>query len=397
MELMDYLRSQGGIDPVRKVALGIWDEPRIWNKRASQIRKAGDTKRALHRFGNQWESAAYKKENAHGQVTLRRVIDFLSNPLAYHVSRTLELDQEEDAGALEIKDEPLDISSLQWASLQKELWEVLLKEVFPNNDSICPEEETLRNELRREADRLCGEAEIGGNLPLAPFSQWVRDDLQAWIPEAVNTALELRAQYSNHFYVGQTDLSLGREGGRATLSLGEYTMSVPVAMALVPRDAVSPVVVLKLEKTKKIAENLPLLCTGYCMAMVQANVHLVQLPRDGGKLEAIACRPITDDLRDQVQEYLITIINDMQAGSAEHLPFDTVVKAFGATKTKEEAPDVQKISVEKLEEIAAGHYTAYKNFNPAWKLVEARFPEQSKVQDLIQRRLQPILEGWFHG
>jgi exonuclease V gamma subunit len=345
---------------------------------------------------------------------------FFSNPLEYHLSKTLGAESDELPATMSATDEPLKSGALAISGLQKSVWMELLLLIFPESkDNEITDTGVLRDRAANIAAGIYGNFFAEGKTPEAQFSQMEKRNLIAWAKNCAEASLDLRKTFFNHRLLSGADLSLELPGvsGELTVIMNDGRICAVECrhnFILVPRHWNSQgtsVGILNIRKKGKARDNPDLWLTGVVQWLAlrrysrreSIDIRLIQLNR-GDEKERVAfdSAAMKHECGKDLDGWLKSQISAMVLEHcADHFPFAVVQELTGQNRDgsrdwKQRWSNVTKENIEeKLADTEHGSYICYLE---SLRLVEARIPdiEDDKLCELAQARFGPMLEGWVH-
>jgi exonuclease V gamma subunit len=350
-------------------------------------------------------------------TTLYDLQRFFSNPLEYHLYRTLGIDLDEESATMSATDEPLDSGALALSKVQKSIWTKVLRAIFPAEVKDAVIDEAGLTEIAvQEAGRAYDEHVWAGGAPEAQIGTLERSSVVHWAAECAGPALALVNEFKNHTLLENADLSLGRSREQSRLAIyvpdtGECTIEGRHGLALVPRndsgnDAVMGIVGIK--KEGKAEENPDLWLAGVVQWLVEQerkpgySVKLAQLNRENDRKIRVTVALFNSSLeiKDRIEAWLRDRLVEMLAKRcSDHLPF-AVVQSL-VKQTKEPVPwDLlwARVSAENIgDKLADEDHPVYRCYLPAFNLTDARIPDvkDDGLRERARSRFAPMLEGWL--
>jgi len=346
---------------------------------------------------------------------------FFANPLEYHLTRTLNLEIDDDAQTMSASDEPLLSNALDVSSLQKKILIQLLQKIFPAQGEQPLRDEALLNLfVNNLVTQIHNEFVLQGQSPEAQFALMERDQLQNWGSQIATTFLHSSCidDFADHQFVQGTDLSLGRAGANAILQQcisATETCQVECihAMALVPHEwkiQENHVALFALKSQGEAKQNADLWLEGvlqYLHGQSACEITFMQINRQDCSLSQAKFKS-DPELWSKVNAWLSRMLAQMLVeGVTDHFPYAVVRDCVTGTKKLEELSwkdrwrMVTRTSLnEKLSDEDRG---SYRVFFEEFSLVETELPctefladRDQALQKLAQERFAPMLEGWVH-
>ena len=378
-----------------------------WNPEEITLARLAAKERVHHRHDLAKPGITVRGDNGPPLATLYELRLFFSNPLEYHLVRTLGIEQDEAPGTMSATDEPLESGALFIALLQKDIWALLLRHVFPekNTEELLDPAE-LGSLAVAEAERLYAHHAASGGAPEAMPGIMERDFLLKWASMCLHTVLSLRNDFSDHRFIENSDCALGREEHNGVLQVPlttgtEGTVECRHRMALVPRESGPSGVtgIIAVKKEGKAIDNPDLWLEGALQWLWEqqhppgSRIALVQLNRGNGTtiwISSDVVRLLADascnDIQPEMMRWLAGMLIQMkQSRCSEHLPFVEVKKFWG------------NLSCDQIAEDLASDYSAYHSYLPVFALVDARVPDLSaeELESLARSRYAPMLDRWL--
>jgi exodeoxyribonuclease V gamma subunit len=423
LELEEYLMGQGLIDTAgnsRKCSARR-DIPWVAHEALDAARKAGRKHGTWDREQKELAAASLKERVGHRSdlyvngslstgervnppvktVDIRALAHFLSNPLEYHLCRTLGIWNDEAPGDMAATDEPLDSGKLNISALRKETWTEILYAIFTGGPASC------RNSAKDIANEVYDDYVDSGQAPEGHICRMEREELVKWAEAYADNAPELLDdnRFPNHRLVEKYEF---------TLPCGEFMVNVCHQLAIVPKDAGSQghkTGVLDFDKTGKPADNLKLWLYGLATLLYEAKsggarrpVALVTLnhgekPKGGKSMIQVSYMNMDERGQSVAEEWLAGIIAQMlMEKHREYLPFDAIADILKPDKKGDEGYEkrLQRLTAGALRDsIARGSYVTYKE---AFKLTDAKPAEMDddKLRLLADSRYALFFGRRFH-
>jgi exodeoxyribonuclease V gamma subunit len=322
-------------------------------------------------------------------VDITDVKQFLSNPLEYHLCRTLGIRDNGDAGDMAATDEPID-SGYEIYELRKKVWIDILGAVFGTSHfpAFIP---NSHNDLAIDtADKVYDEHVDSGRAPEGHICRMEREELIEWAKKCAAATLDLLGLFprqSRRFV----------ENNVFSLPCGDFTVNVCHRLTIVPDDADNQrhgIGVIAFDKAGKPAYNLKLWLDGLAAWLREMRdggksrpVALVSL-NHGDKPDVQTLNMITDKSKLQDAEgWLANTLKQMLVDKCcEHLPFAAIADIL----KKEELLTARSLRAH----LAKKEYA----YTEAFKLTDAKPPEldDGELRRVADSRYAPILGGWFH-
>jgi exonuclease V gamma subunit len=422
LELLAELKRQG-VEPLRRLPLSLWEDlpSRVWSETPLWLSAATREERAAWRFAPGPGRAAGGRELDAGVVSGAELQAFFSNPLKYHVAKSLGLRDGERLRSLDVKDEPLRTDGLDMALLQNALWARLLGVAFPERaeDALRSDDE-LEGAVSAAVEQLYLRHQGQGAAPLSPFDHVEKERLRHWGMQRISALAALRELgFADHRLVARCDLSLGRAQGAAALQLAGLQVRLWHDWVLVPRAGQGATGLVGFASKGEARDH-----SKAWLAAVLQGLHERSLPvemraspllmlqlnrgEEGNKM--VSGATVLDGAEpvwDKMEAYLVDLAGELRAGHAEHLPFATVqavlgdpLKQYFAARKNGAAPSdpFEHLSLAALQENLDSDYGAYRVYDDYWSAVEARLPvEEALVRALARKRFAPMLERWVHA
>jgi exonuclease V gamma subunit len=398
---------------------------RTWDPTEIELSRLSAGPRAIHRHelgGAKNSGTATIVTNGKETVALRTTLydlrRFFSNPLEYHLYRTLGIDLDEESAALTATDAPLDSGNLALAKMRRRIWTGILRVVFPDaeKDAVIGKAALLEI-ARSQAGCVYDEHAGTGGAPEAQIGAMERSSVINWAEECVGPTLELAGEFTNHTLHENVDFSLGRDGVRSRLSIqfpdrGECIIEGRHGLALVPRGeprdgAVTGIIGIKREGN--VEENPDLWIAGVVQCLVEQEqkpgygINLVQLNHSGDMKTGIFTMR-SQDIKKQIESWLCDrLIEMLEKRCSDHLPFG-VIQSLVKKPTGVKPPLPwdrlwQMVTAENIrEKLDNEDYPVYRCYLPAFDLTDARIPDigDDRLRALAKSRFSPMLEGWLH-
>ncbi|KMQ51483.1 Exodeoxyribonuclease V gamma chain [Chitinispirillum alkaliphilum] len=414
---------------------GSWDCTEVeLGKLAAKYEK----NRALHRHelvcrkDGSLFSPAIKKEFHTTYHDLKR---FITNPLEYHLYKTLNIDLEEESVTMGVTDEPLDSGNLALGGMQRNIWIRILEMLFPK---IRGAENSKKEEFSLKAERVAIQiydyhAATGG-APEGLLYKNEKRKLTEWAIQCCEKTQQLLELFDNHYLVVNTDFTLGRKGlsGDLTIKLdGEKRCFVECrhSLVLMPRDpAVNREIgILAVKKEGNVTDNHELWLAAVLQQIFNKGngicdrINLVQLNRDkiSVSCEQTLTPESTCDSSDNDDEYHEPAVLDVKCWlkriltmmliekCSQHLPF-VAVREITKKRKNDNAhfrERLKRISVESIGERINGNFSSYRCFLEAYKLTDAlvafseindKTEQNRKLAQLAAQLYEPVLKRSYY-
>ncbi|MBN2188760.1 MAG: exodeoxyribonuclease V subunit gamma, partial [Chitinispirillaceae bacterium] len=385
-----------------------WDSAEI-----ALARRAGEPGRKVHRFdlpSGRSDARAVPSSGVPLRTDFYHLRTFFTNPLEYHLSKTLGIELDEEEATSGASDEPLSSGAFAESSLRRMIWKKVLARVFPKEKGDeASDPAALAVEAQDAAGRMYDEHVARGRSPEAPFCRMEKQELGEWARECAATTLDLRGAFDDHWLWENAGLSLGREGMPDELSVnldggGVGTIGCRHRLVLLPRSPANKggcVGIVEVKKEGKARENQTLWLAGALQWMVEKeapgrmNIVLVQLNRGDGKKSRTGfdCLKIRDrcDNGSDIDAWLSGMLDEMLVKKcSDHLPFTVIQRLFKG--------EWNAITAEAVSGELEGNYSVYRCRLEAFKLSDARLPRVSdeELRKRSRERFAPLLEGWLH-
>jgi len=323
---------------------------------------------------------------------------FLSNPFEYHLSKTLMIRDDYDAGDMTATDEPLGSGNMKLSALRKKVWIEILNLIFkdtgteprPSPESVI---QSAADAAGKIADDIYKDHINSGQAPEGHFGYMEQEELKIWAKKCAEASDELIKCFPNHRF---KDMRRPPADGElpAFISCGDFTVNARHELTVTnnQRDSIG---VIAFDKKIKPADNIKLWLDGAMMWLDEM--------RNGGKRRQVVLVTLNHDDKPKVQTSFMTReggkLQDIEKWLAdmltqmlidknrEHLPFNVIADI---RKSDEE------LTVRSLKDRLAG----YKTYTPAFDLTDANTkpPEigDSELRELAESRYAPIIERWIH-
>ncbi len=404
------------LDSFRKAGRrhGTWSQAEI-----ELARLAGGTCRLTHRHDlahRKAPAAAPGTGPALFQTNLFHIRKFFSNPIEYHLSKTLGIELDESQASAQTADEPLASTALVLSSLQKEIWKALLARLFPaGGQTGVPDEEMLANEAQAIAQSLYGELVAAGQSPEAQFCRMEERKLLQWARQCAAATRALGKEFPKHALMENTDLSLGREGIAADLMIplsgaANCVVECRHPLVLVPREGGGAVGIIGFEKEGDAADNPGLWLAGALQWMTERQcatgweIRLVQLNRghEGKKKTGYDCSTLREPSGEgkDIGLWLGGLLQRMLAEKCcDHLPFAVIEKLTRQNKEGSLSWPQRwaRVTAAAIEEELSSDY-GYTCWLESFHLADVRIPPvcDRELRQSAKDRFAPMLERWFH-
>jgi exodeoxyribonuclease V gamma subunit len=362
------------------------------------------TLRRVQQAAGQARNGEHERSSAKN-VDIWDVKQFLSNPLEYHLCRTLGIRNDDDTGDMAATDEPLD-SGYKRAALRKKAWTEILGIVLTNNINTA---NIVDNSSIIDTAGKIYDAHINsGQAPEGHICRMEREELAKWAANCADAATALLADFPNHRLVEKYEFAL---------PCGEFTINARYPLTLIPKDTDNQHLatgVIAFDKAGKPVDNLKLWLDGLVMSLNEARnggarrpVALVSL-NHGDEPEAKTSFMSVDEngLRD-AETWLAGILKQMLIDKRrEHLPFSVIadiLKPAKKKKTAKKSPDdsaeesyderLRKLTARSLRDYLAKK--GYATFTDAFWLTDAKPPEidDDELRRIADSRYAPVLDG----
>jgi len=375
-----------------------------WNEDELRLAALRTLPRARLRYDNRCSNATYLLNT--NRINFLHLQTFLSNPLEYHISKTLGLELEDELETLQATDEPLTTDARTLSMLQGNVWSGLLQAVFPlHAEEELKSASLLEDLVRKQVQQLHNAHLLQGSSPEAQFADIEYHNLLSWGFRLISRALDLRQTFPDHQLVQRVDLSLGRAGFSATLEVCFddstcHLIECRHAMALVPRHwgPYAYVALLHASNRDEASKDFTLWLSGVLQALAAPDdlqLSLVHLNRKECKTTQYELANWTS-ARPKIQAWLNQRVQDMVVrGVTDHLPMATLFQIVHSKKNEDVNWDL--LSREALEKELGKEFGSYHNYMPAFALVDARIPDISddELRQRAQERYAPWIEGWL--
>jgi exonuclease V gamma subunit len=396
-----------------------------WDPVAHALAIASAGKRVAHRQDLAGRKAAPVDLKKNGiRTNASHIRTFFRNPLEYHLSKTLGIENDESPATLGTTDEPLSSGALELSGLQRAVWTELLGTVFPE---CAAAEETDPGKLAAQAEETAGriykEYLFDGGSPEAQFYAMEQQWLITWAQECAQNTLELKTKmFQNHRFLINADLALLKDAipGELTVCLpdsGTCTIECRHALALVPRETSekSCVGIIAIKKEGRAGDNPDLWIEGALQwifdkkNMVRRDISIVQLNRGNGKPGTVCHSCVayktasekSNDMSSWLGGFLAAMLVDK---CADHFPFVAIREL---TRQHVRSPLTleqrwAKVTVRNLEDALAdenGGHGLYSCYLDAFKLTDAKMRAMTdrEARKLAKTLFGPMIEGWIHG
>jgi exonuclease V gamma subunit len=384
---------------------GSWDP--------SEVRLAGldGCSKVTSRYG---AADVQTRGNKQGPLhtSIRNLRLFFSNPLEYHLSKTLGIELDEQPSTMGATDEPLQSGNLEMSCLQKAVWTELLCRVFPENEkNACVDPGSLAEAATTIAMEKYREYLLQGKSPEAQFYTMEEQYLAAWAQRCVEPTLMVYKSFKDHKLVQGKDLALCRPDMRGEYAVdmgkdGSASIECRHELALVPRSGTGGIGIIIVKKDGLAKENPGLWLTGVIQWLADRknnspqDITLIQLVRGD-----LAAKPGASFSRMKKQceggndpeQWLCGLIHTMLIErSCDNLPF-AIVRELCETGDDGRL-DLNKLTRDNIEELLLRERSPYRCWLEAYALIDARIPDvgDKELQKRAQDRFAPMLEGWVH-
>ncbi|MDR2592515.1 MAG: exodeoxyribonuclease V subunit gamma [Chitinispirillales bacterium] len=323
---------------------------------------------------------------------------FLSNPLEYHLSMTLGIRDDDDAGDMTATDEPID-SGYNISKLRKKVWIDIISVIFKDTGTEPPPSDDIIIKSAFDAadkivDDIYDDHIDSGQAPEGHICRMERKELKDWAMECVGASIKLRKVFPNHQF---------EEKRFSFLSCGDFTINVRHEFAIVPKDANNQnnkIGVIAFGKKVKPTDNLKLWLDGLTMWLNEMKEggkrrHVVLIGLSYDDKHQVENLPMTVKVRksdmtmdagklQDVEKWLTGILTQMLIDKRrEHLPYDAI-------------NNIEELTTGSLKDYLLTKYTTYTD---GFNLTDANAkpPEvDDELRELAESRYAPIINKWIH-
>ena len=377
-----------------------------WNRSEIGLAAAAGRDRVIHRYD--LSASVTPGDNATAQTLRTTLYDlrrFFSNPLEYHLARTLGIDPDEPPPTLAAVDEPLESGNLALSIIQNEIITEIIRVIFPGSPAGSPvTADTLHQIARKEALRYHNLHCAAGGAPEALQEMAEKEFLLQWAASCVNPLLSVRERFPDHRLAEQCNLALGLGGLADTLTVElENRRSCSVScvhqLALVPRDhrAFTTVAIIGISKGDSPRDNAALWLEGCLQWLYNSTVGsvctvtLVRFYRDDQAKKQCSVTmtdfvPPGGDKAQNIESWIKHLLDEMLVTHVcEHLPFAEIAKFW------------KRLSLEAIEDDLSSGFPAYRPFLPALELTDAKLPRinNEELAATARARYAPMLDNWL--
>ncbi len=378
-----------------------------WDKEQRILATESLKERVKHRH----DLAVNRDSSANGNQTvgtisssttadIRDLKQFLSNPLEYHLRKTLEIADDEDAVDMTEADEPLDSGPVNISALRRKVWINIINTILSDNTDIT------ETDAEHIAASFYDEHVNSGHAPEGHICRMERKELIDWTMSCVDvcadTAGELRKNFSNHKLV---------ENDEFPVICGDFTVNARLQITVIPKDPANKrlktgIVGFDKDTKRKPEDNLNLWLNGIMMWLNEMRkggerrpVALVALNHGDKPTIKVSDMKMNERKLRDTEKWLNRVLTQMlvdNRDNREHLPFEAVAGILKPDKKGLESYEerLQKLTADSLTDYLAGYYT----FLKAFRLADAKPPEMSDddLRRVANNRYAPILERWHY-
>jgi hypothetical protein len=335
---------------------------------------------------------------------------FFSNPLEYHLYRTLGIGPDDNREDMSQGDEPL-VSGYYLARLRKNLWSAVLELLFPAEESnIINELQALERRAANIAGKIYDSHIISGKAPEGYLCRMEREELIKWSKPCAEAALELLSVFTAHKLVKECDSSLCRENSPCFLTITDenersFSINGAHSLALIPKEpqnAAAGGAIIAFNKDGNIADNHELWLEGVIQYIYEEEyasklpLSLIQLSCNKPDVQRFQMK-FNPQKSYQIKKWLAVILEQMLIENrCEHLPFKVIQEIVKPDKKDHSGLNerLQKLNAHTFKEKLANS-KIYKCYMDAFNLTDAKPPQltDNELRDLAALRFAPILDG----
>jgi len=386
-----------------------------WDKTQRELAALNSNIRIEHR--SQASTGAINSaptaDRLHNEYTtdLNDIKRFFSNPLEYHLYRTLGIGPDDNREDMPQGDEPL-VSGYYLARLRKNLWSAVLELLFPGSDNnIINDKQTLERKAASIAENIYEIHIVSGKAPEGYLCRMERDELIKWSKGCVEEALKLLSTFTDHKLVKDCDFSLNRDDLPCFLTItNENKRSFSITgihpLALIPKEGkngAKSAAVITFSKEGEAADNNDLWLEGAAQWIYEQEyagklpLSLIQLNHDKPDVQ-ISHMKVNPQKSGEIKIWLGMILEQMLIENrSEYLPFKVIKKIIGDKKDHRDFNEkLKELNVNTFkDELLSGK--SYKCYMDAFSLTDAQAPQltDAELRELADLRFAPILDRWM--
>jgi|GEM_PF-984330 len=341
---------------------------------------------------------------------------FFSNPLEYHLYKTLGIGPDDNREDMSQSDEPL-VTGYYLSKLRKDLWSALLALLFPDGDNnIISDKKTIERKAAEIAKQIYENHIVSGKAPEGYLCRMERDELVKWSKQCVEEAVKLLSVFTNHKIIKNCGLSLCRENLPCFMTITDgngrsFSINGVHQLALIPKNwdnTTTGAAIIAFNKDEKLnpADNHEIWLEGVVQWIYEqqsASKHplalsLIQLNYKEPDMQ-ISQMKIGTEKSSKIKEWLTMILEQMLIENrSEHLPFKVIQKIVkpGKYDHRDLNERMQELNINTLKnELISGK--TYNCYMDAFKLTDARAPQftDNELKNLAIDRFEPILDRWM--
>ncbi|MDR0307712.1 MAG: exodeoxyribonuclease V subunit gamma [Chitinispirillales bacterium] len=340
---------------------------------------------------------------------------FFSNPLEYHLYRTLGAGANESGTDLFTADEPLDSGYIS-ARLRKNVWVAVLEMLFPVENSMAVKESELESIAVSEAEKIYANHIASGFAPQGYLCRMEKQWLLKWTKKCVEAAKALPLSYPDHKLVKICDFSLGRKNMALPINITDesgcsFSVSGAHPLALIPRNFENgneAAALIAFDKNGNPGDNHELWLGGAAQWFYETSRGKFNLKKSIGLMllnhydpkVQISQMKMNLERSNDIKKWLTAILRQMLIENrCEHLPFKVIQEITKPDKEHSNfSESLQKLTADTLKnKLREGKY--YKCHMEAFDLTDARQPQNlsdTELQKLADSRFAPMLARWIH-
>ena len=381
-----------------------------WDKTQRELAKLNANTRVGHRheiasppYGHTIhapDANAPKNQNEYA-ADINDIKRFFSNPLEYHLYRTLGIGPDDNREDMAQSDEPL-VSGYYLSRLRKNLWSAVLELLFPDSDNNnIIDEKNLERKAASIAENIYENHIVSGRAPEGYLCRMERDELVKWSQLCVSEAVKLLSVFTDHKLVKECDFSLCGENRPCFMTITNekghsFSINGVHPLALIPKDwnnTKSGAAIIAFNKDEKLnpADNNDLWLEGILQWIYEQEstgrlpLSLIQLNYGKPDIQ-ISQMKISTDKSNEIKKWLTTILEQMLIENrSEYLPFKVIQKI-----------GLQELDYHTFKDKLSDGKT-YKCYMDAFNLTDAQAPQftNDELRELAGLRFTPILDRWM--
>jgi hypothetical protein len=407
-----------------------------WDKAQRELADASGLSRYKHRHelakdragetrnGPQGNDSAIDSEIKNQYIAdIRDLKIFLTNPLEYHLCRTLEIQEDDDDGDMAAVDEPLESDAMPSAQIRKDVWIAVLKTVFASGNNGADDiiaggngrasaeavscrspldtrpyidEQELRLKAAEEADRIYSEHIDSGQAPEGYFRSMERKELLEFAEKCAAEAARLPEIFKNHKLIEDIEFEI---------DCSPFTVNWKLKQTLFPNDPKDRIGVLSFVSKDSVNDYCKLWLDGLAWWLEEdgaRQVTLAALDRKEPKIQMFDMITGNEKLP-SIEKWLCRVLSQMLIEKrSEHLPLKSIVDVMGiktVTKIMKLSKDPEDVSFkERLQNLtfSALKDTVCRTFKKGVGLTDAAPPamDDEELRELAGDRYAPILGRW---